>query len=655
MSWKLEFTLLIPAQDEDERCRQDKPHSAGVTAAILAAAIIILYAQAGPELAPLPSDLAFGSHPVQAASSEHLIVVRNVGSSALTISHIGLDGHDAQDFKLTNQSCANTPTRPNEVCQVGVLFIPQAGGERHADLVLVDDARSSPQKIALSGNGIARADLSVEPGRVDFGDQTISAVGASQQISLRNIGSAPLSIAGITVIGDQNDFSIETGNCIQTTIAAGRTCILSVRFSPKTPGIRTLRLLITDTTGDPQHTAVVSGIGTTAPVATARLDPNALEFGQLELGNGSRRIVTITNVGTAPLQIADIDVTGEGASEFVSNNACSHGTFAPGAGCELEVRFTPLAVGNHFATLTVADNASDSPQQVQMSGVAVPRPSPNPSPSPMLMIHPTQLSFRDQEVKSTSPAQRVTLTSGGSAPARLTKFYVEGKSNKDFSVTDVGCSDKSLTPREACSLDVMFAPKPVFWSHYPAERKALLIITDQSSNRHEIGLIGTAILSYRQQDPSQFVLSPSQLDFGIVQVGARSERKSVTVSNAGSVPLNLSTSILDNAFLGLFTGSNQGHFQILSTNCQSTPISPGAQCTVLIMFTPKMGGDVQADLVVRGSASQQQAAHLTGTGGGWCCLNGSVSQTTPDVCGKQRGVYYPDEQGARRACIPIVQ
>ena len=79
--------------------------------------------------------------------------------------------------------------------------------------------------------------------------------------------------------------------------------------------------------------------------------------------------VTLTNTGTTALSISSLAVTGTNAGDFAENSTCGS-SVAAGAECTIALTFTPPATGARTATLSVADNASGSPQSVSLSGSA---------------------------------------------------------------------------------------------------------------------------------------------------------------------------------------------------------------------------------------------------------------------------------------------
>jgi hypothetical protein len=96
------------------------------------------------------------------------------------------------------------------------------------------------------GQGVS-GQLSPGSGSFDFGHLLIATTGASNPLFFSNAGNAPLTIKSTSVNGD---FLISQNLCIGT-FAPGDFCVVSLKFAPKTAGIRTGALTIVS--NDPVH------------------------------------------------------------------------------------------------------------------------------------------------------------------------------------------------------------------------------------------------------------------------------------------------------------------------------------------------------------------------------------------------------------------
>ncbi len=77
--------------------------------------------------------------------------------------------------------------------------------------------------------------------------------------------------------------------------------------------------------------------------------------------------VTLSNTGNATLNITSIGLTGTNASDFAQTNTCGS-SVAAGASCTINVTFTPTATGTRTAAVSISDNASGSPQLINLNG-----------------------------------------------------------------------------------------------------------------------------------------------------------------------------------------------------------------------------------------------------------------------------------------------
>jgi streptogramin lyase len=105
----------------------------------------------------------------------------------------------------------------------------------------------------------------------------------------------------------------------------------------------------------------IASIGMTVP--EAKLSSRVLTF-----AGTTTRSVTITSHGDAPLRISSTAIVGSDRAEFVAvHDECSGHSVAVSATCRIDIAFKPGAdAGVRAARLTIADNASASPQSVSL-------------------------------------------------------------------------------------------------------------------------------------------------------------------------------------------------------------------------------------------------------------------------------------------------
>ncbi len=266
-----------------------------------------------------------------------------------------------------------------------------------------------PYKTTLTGSAgnayFAKIDvadnpqISILPGTVNFGSQTINITSTVQQVYVVNPSTAPLIITNIQA-NPVNDSSTvfqvtepATGGCLGTLPPNGASCYFGVTFTPNAATSQSTSLYFTDNAGGTagvQQYITLTGTGSTTATSAA-VQPSSLSFTNQAIGTTSAaQIVTITNTGTLPLAISSfslgtsldftyVNPTTAGTTntapgcESVSNTLAAPNTATPGqyTSCFIYVYFTPTATGTRNATLQVTDNASGSPQDVALTGIAV--------------------------------------------------------------------------------------------------------------------------------------------------------------------------------------------------------------------------------------------------------------------------------------------
>jgi hypothetical protein len=108
--------------------------------------------------------------------------------------------------------------------------------------------------------------VSVTPTSVAFADQAVGTSASPQSVTVKNTGSAALSITGTSITGtNAGDFSVASNTC-GTSLAAGAACTVGVGFKPTAAGARSASLTLSDdAAGSPQAVAL-TGTGTTPPL-----------------------------------------------------------------------------------------------------------------------------------------------------------------------------------------------------------------------------------------------------------------------------------------------------------------------------------------------------------------------------------------------------
>jgi hypothetical protein len=145
----------------------------------------------------------------------------------------------------------------------------------------------------------------------------------------------------------------------------------SIHYNSSTPiAVTTSGTVINAITIDDgmQNSTVTTGTYTLQFPAVSLTAPSA--FTGTTGTTSAAQTATLQNTGTAPLTNIVISLTGSNPSDFAittGTNACGT-TLAAGASCSIYITFTPAAASSFTATLSVADNAANTPQTAALSG-----------------------------------------------------------------------------------------------------------------------------------------------------------------------------------------------------------------------------------------------------------------------------------------------
>jgi hypothetical protein len=321
------------------------------------------------------SPVMFPSTTQGVASSPMVFTVTNSGNAVLNISTVSISGANAGDFALSMNTCNGANVAASGTCTVNVTFTPGGIGARTATFQVADNAAASPQSVALTGTGTAPAPaVTTTPvGGLTFPSTTVNVTSAAMMETITNSGNAVLNISGITLSGaNPGDFAIATNSC-GATLAVNASCSVSITFKPTATGARAASLAIADNaSGSPQLVSIMgTGGATNAPAAT--ITPTTVTFSATQGTNSSATTVTVTNSGNAPLHVSSVTFGGANVSDFVNpTNPCTAPiAIAPSANCTIMLTFAPVTAASTTArteTITIADDAPNSPQTVTVNG-----------------------------------------------------------------------------------------------------------------------------------------------------------------------------------------------------------------------------------------------------------------------------------------------
>ncbi|QNI31990.1 choice-of-anchor D domain-containing protein [Alloacidobacterium dinghuense] len=300
-----------------------------------------------------PTSLDFGTNNLVGSSSPAQNVSISNPYSGKTLSYtLSVDG----PFTLNNP-CPN-PLPGFYGCVMSVTFNPTAAGPQTGSLNVSTPGVTLSSSIPLTGTAYTPPTINVTPS-LDFGG-VLNGTSSTLPLFITDAGSQDLTVSSLAISGtNAADFSIASGQC--STVSGATSCKTNVTFRPSATGTRSAVLTITSNAVNGTQTVPLTGTG---QAAAASLSTASLDFGNQNQGTSSAPLqTTLTNSGNGILTITGITSSGD----FSQTNNCGT-TLAANASCQISVVFTPSTLGAESGTLSIADNASASPQTVSLTG-----------------------------------------------------------------------------------------------------------------------------------------------------------------------------------------------------------------------------------------------------------------------------------------------
>ena len=439
-----------------------------------------------------PTSMNFGNVVINETSAIKVATLKNNQSVVLNIASIVLSPGSPYAIDPSTTCPSSGTLAAGKSCTIGVTLTPAALGAQPAGSVTITtDASNSPQKVTLSGKGIAPVAIAPTSLKLTFAAQLEGTTNAGQTVTVTNQQNIPLNISAVSISGaNSGDFGV-TSACptVPSSVPASSSCTLSVTFTPTASGTRTATLTITDDASDSPQTVTLTGCGN-APVTIA---PTSITTFSAPVGTISAfKTVTITNTETTPLTLNSLQFSGD-----FEQTATTCGTLpaalAPGASCTVSVTFDPTIGGVRDGQLQVYDNALTSPQVMNLSGTG----------TSALTISPASLSFSAQLVGTASAPKTITLTNHESQSESFSLALTSSLTAVDFPANS-NCPTGVIGANSSCLIYVNFAPS----STTPTARTGSLIVTDSAPGGSPLNVSLTGSATATNPAAAVAVVSP---------------------------------------------------------------------------------------------------------------------------------------------------
>lgn len=413
-------------------------------------------------------------------------------------------------------------------------------------------------EIDITGNGNSIPDGSVTPLTTNWTD--FGATTSTRTFTIRNTGVGVLTLGTITFSGaNATDFTLTTAP--SSTIASGSSTTFVVTFNPAAAGTRNATISIDNTDSDenPYDFAIrgtgvareidIRGNGVT--IVDGDTTPSTTDWTDFSTV-ASTRTFTIYNTGNVILTLGTPVISGTNASDFVVTTMPAATVGAYGS-TTFTVTFTPSAINNRTATITIANNDSDeNPYDFAIQGFGIIPEIDITGNGNSIADGTTAVSTANfTDFSTTTITRTFTILNQGNTNLTLGAITFTGTNASEFVVTTPPTSP--VTAFGSTTFTVTFTPTGT------GTRTAKINIVNNDSNEspYDFNLQGTGLI--QEIDLQGLGISivdgdttPSATDG--TDFGTTTATRNFTIFNQGNMPLNI-TGIT-------FTGTNPGDFSV---------------------------------------------------------------------------------------------
>ena len=573
-----------------------------------------------PTVTTSPASVGFAPRPVGTQSGAQSVTITNNGAAPLGVSELDLSGANADSFQISGDGCSGTVVPIGGACTIGVRSQPVAAGGTTAVLEIASNIAAGHTSVALSGSGLPSptsglvfSTTPAQPLAIGFnsnGQLGVTHLGGASISTPAGIAPASsqfvaLSAGGTHSLGLRADGTVwawgantygqigtgagadqwsptevpTPGGMVAISAGLGHSLALGVDGTVWAWGFNAQGQLGNGNTTNNSTPVQVSGLANVVAVAAGGYHSLALEANGTvwawgynadgQLGNGNT-----TNYST-PVQVS-------GLANVVAVAAGGYHSLA------LEANGTVWAWGYNADGQLGDGNTSNSDTPVEVSGISTATAIAAGFDHSLALLgagtvkawgfnNDGQLG-NGNTTNQTSPVSVSTL----SGVAQIAGGYYHSlalESNGTVWASGLNSSG------QLGNGNTTNQNSPVQMTSLGNGGAAL----GSSSTAYHSLVVGQAYTS----------LSATTIVFSSEPVGTPSTSAVETVTNSGSVPLQIIADTI--------TGQDGDEFTITGDGCEGTTVAPSGTCTIGVRFDPKASNTPAATLRIQSNSPTSPA------------------------------------------------
>jgi len=210
---------------------------------------------------------------------------------------------------------------------------------------------AEPNNVFVINGAAAGPAFSASPSPLPFPNQTQGTTSSAMTLTVTNVGTTDLSITTVTAGGTNvADFPVGSDSCANSTVAAGKTCTVSVQFEPSTTGSESATLTFADNAPNSPQSVTFTGTGV-APVATATTTTLSASATSVAVGTSVTLTATVKPASGTPTPTGTVTFI-DGANTLGTGTLNGSGVATYSA--------SSLALGAHSLTASYAGDSRNT-------------------------------------------------------------------------------------------------------------------------------------------------------------------------------------------------------------------------------------------------------------------------------------------------------
>ncbi len=545
----------------------------------------------GPRVELSPTNLDFGQ--VSVGRRQELQITFANKTSFLTPVTVALDEQSSIELGLTGDAGevpANQPLSTsipgNGTLTVTVWIVPADEGPIENGLS-ISYCTTCNTRVPITAVGV-KPYFRVQPASLDLGSLA-EGTPASSTFVVENAGAVGLTVEAIEP--DQStttEFMVATSQ-LPKVLMPGERLTAAVTYVGVTPGLDEGFIVVRTNAWNDPSTATdesVAMVAVRAESVGADIEaiPSTIAFGTVDVGSSSIRNVLLQNSGNQPLQVTGISLESATSEIALTLAPPTPLTLQPGDSVPVTMTYRPTDTGMDTANLVIDSTDRDEGHlSIPASGVG------GVANACTVAITPGSVQFGLVQANRTANLG-VLISSAGGQPCTVSNFALNGNAELQL----VGAPG-SMTLASGESQRVMLSYTPTQNGNHTAT--LTFVTNDPGQPVASVPVSGSSF-------PTSIVVSPPDVDFGLVPTNCQSALRYVSIYNTGTSQETISQIFLD--------PSSSAE---LVLNPASIPITlpAGAQSTLSLRYRPTdIGTDYGILFIQHSAAGVPVAVPLTG-------------------------------------------